>query len=80
MPFTNGPANGVFVPEDLVVMQKAYEITCNKLNICPKTYEEKNRIARLVMRVFRKGENNPHAIALQTVALETTYNSLMLAA
>lgn len=78
MPFSNGPAHGIFVPDDLAVMQKAYEITCKKLDVYPKTYDEKNRIARLVMKVFCRGETNPQAIALQTIALEATYARLAL--
>lgn len=41
MPFSNSPANGIFVPDDLAVMQKAYEVTCQKLDVYPKTYDEK---------------------------------------
>lgn len=78
MPFTNGPSNGVFAPDDLDAMQKAYEITCKKLNVCPRTYKEKNHIARLVMRVFCQGETNPQDIALQAIALEAKCASLEL--
>lgn len=76
MPFKNGEVYGAFSPEDLKLLQEAYNLTCEKLNRCPTSHEEKNRLARLVIRVFSQGQRDPAAIASEAIALEKAFSQL----
>ncbi|MCX2696768.1 hypothetical protein [Ochrobactrum chromiisoli] len=58
------------MPEDLQVMQAAYNKSCVLLERCPKTHISKNDLAREVIKTFETGESDPDKIAKIAVQLE----------
>lgn len=78
MPFRNADTYGTFTPEDLKILQEAYNLTCEKLQRCPTSHDEKNKLARLVIRVYLSGETEPCLISEKTINLEKEYSYLSL--
>ncbi|MBV2143238.1 hypothetical protein KUG47_06980 [Falsochrobactrum sp. TDYN1] len=63
MPFRNSQYHGTFTPEDLQVLQAAYNHCCVLLNRSPAADEDKEKLARTIIRVFQSGEHVPEKIA-----------------
>lgn len=70
MPFRGAQYRGTFMPEDLQVMQAAYNKSCVLLERCPKTHISKNDLAREVIKTFETGKSDPDKIAKIAVQLE----------
>jgi len=70
MPFRGTQYRGTFTPEDLQLMQAAYNKSCVLLGRCPKTHEAKNDLAREIIRTFETGETDPDRIAEIAAELE----------
>jgi|GEM_PF-277146 len=71
MPFRNAQYHGTFRPSDLAILQEAYEECCALLDRCPNSPEDKDRVARAVIREFERGELDPVKIAEHVAAIET---------
>ncbi len=78
MPFRNADTYGTFAPEDLQILQETYNLTCEKLGRCPTSHKEKNKLARLVIRVYSSGETEPKIISEKAIDLEKLYSHLTL--
>ncbi|WP_247877611.1 hypothetical protein [Brucella pituitosa] len=71
MPFRNARYHGTFRPSDLAILQKAYEECCVLLDRCPTSHEDKDRVARAIIRSFESGVRDPVKIAEQVAVIET---------
>lgn len=70
MPFRGKEYHGTFTPEDLQLMQAAYNLSCTLLGRCPKTHEAKNELARVIIRTYQSGEYDPEKIAAIAARVE----------
>lgn len=52
-----------FQPADIRVLQNAYNLACEKLGRCPSTQSEKDKLAKMVIRIYEGGERLPEEIA-----------------
>lgn len=64
MPFRSSQYQGTFTPSDLQVLQAAYNRCCALLERCPTTHEDKDYVARNIIRIFEAGESDPEKIAM----------------
>ncbi|WP_095448789.1 hypothetical protein [Ochrobactrum quorumnocens] len=71
MPFRNAQYQGTFRPAELVILQKAYEECCVLLDRCLTGHEDKDRVARAIIREFERGIHDPVKIAEQVAIIET---------
>jgi hypothetical protein len=65
MPFRDAQYHGTFLPTDLAILQKAYEECCSLLDRCPIHQEDKDRVARAIIREFERGLRDPAKLAEQ---------------
>ncbi|MCF7644911.1 hypothetical protein KQ944_08490 [Bacillus subtilis] len=63
MPFQKSDYLGVYKPDQVNLLQSAYDETCELLGHCPLTDEDKNRLAHTVIRIYESGIHDPHEIA-----------------
>ncbi|KAB0570831.1 hypothetical protein J3U99_12955 [Brucella pituitosa] len=70
MPFKGSQYYGTFTPEDLQLMQVAYNRSCALLERCPTTHEAKDDLARAIIRTFQSGECDPEKIAAIAARVE----------
>jgi len=70
MPFKGSQYHGTFTPDDLQLMQVAYNRSCALLERCPMTHEAKNNLARAIIRTFQSGERDPEKIAAIAARVE----------
>lgn len=70
MPFRGNKYQGTYAPEDIQVLQAAYNRCCGFLDRCPTTHEDKETLARAIIRTFESGEQNPDRIAEIVAKLE----------
>ncbi|MDM7851742.1 hypothetical protein [Pseudochrobactrum kiredjianiae] len=70
MPFRKSDYLGIYKPEQLNTLQAAYNETCEILGHCPTTDENKNQLARTVIRIYESGIQDPHEIANLIVQIE----------
>lgn len=63
MPFRGAQYRGTFTPEDLQVIQAAYNKSCVLLERCPITHVARNDLAREIIKIFETGESDPDRIA-----------------
>ncbi|OYR16543.1 hypothetical protein CEV32_4176 [Brucella rhizosphaerae] len=70
MPFRGSQYHGTFTPQDLQLMQAAYNQSCALLDRCPTTHEAKNDLARAIIRTFQSGECDPGKIAAIAARVE----------
>ena len=70
MPFRGKEYHGTFAPEDLQLMQAAYNRSCALLDRCPTTHEAKNELARVIIRTYQSGESDPEKIAAIAARVE----------
>ncbi|ANG97505.1 MULTISPECIES: hypothetical protein [Brucella] len=70
MPFRGSQYRGTFTPEDLQVLQAAYNRSCAMLDRCPTTHEAKNELARAIIRTYESGEHDPEKIAAIAARVE----------
>ncbi len=52
MPFKTAAYQGIFTPQELNSLQKAYNLCCEILGRLPTSQEDKEDLARYVMRAF----------------------------
>ena len=52
MPFKSAAYHGIFTPQELNSLQKAYNLCCEILGRLPASQEDKEDLARYVMRAF----------------------------
>lgn len=71
MPFRNAQYHGTFRPSDLAILQRAYEECCALLDQCPNGHEDKDRVARAIIREYERGVQDPVRIAEHVAAIET---------
>ncbi|MBA8838361.1 hypothetical protein FHW03_001661 [Ochrobactrum sp. RH2CCR150] len=74
MPFRSAEYQGTFNPTELEQLQLAYTRCCETLEICPATHEGKDRIARLVMRVFEESNHDPELTAMRAAELARLFD------
>ena len=70
MPFRDEAHHGSFRPNELELLQQAYNEACVLLDRCPKTHEYRSRMAKSVIRSFETGERDPYVIAEKVAAAE----------
>jgi len=70
MPFRGSQYCGAFAPEDLQVLQAAYNRSCAMLDRCPTTHEARNQLARAIIRTYESGEHDPEIIAAIAARVE----------
>lgn len=71
MPFRDKAHHGSFRPNELELLQQAYNEACVLLDRCPTTHEYRSRMAKSVIRSFEAGERDPYKIAEQVASAET---------
>lgn len=71
MPFRSAQYHGTFRPSDLTILQNAYEECCALLDRCPTSHEDRDRVARAIIREFERGIHDPVKIAEQVAVIET---------
>lgn len=71
VPFHSERWRGVFTPKDLVIMQAAYELSCEKTGWCPATDEDKGLLAKKVIRIYEDGHQDPEDIASLIYRIES---------
>ncbi len=52
-----------FKPDDMRILQDAYNLTCEKLGQCPSSQSEKDKLAKMIIRIYEGGEQDPEEIA-----------------
>ncbi|HWD12017.1 hypothetical protein P8H26_01390 [Pseudochrobactrum sp. sp1633] len=70
MPFQKSDYLGIYKPEQLDTLQTAYDEVCEILGYCPTTDDNKNQLARTVIRIYESGIQNPHEIARLIAQIE----------
>ncbi|MBR7654221.1 hypothetical protein KCX83_18030 [Brucella oryzae] len=70
MPFRGNKYQGTYAPNDLQVLQAAYNRCCVLLERCATTHESKDAVARAVIRAYETGEQDPEKIAEMVAKLE----------
>lgn len=70
MPFRGNKYQGTYAPNDLQLLQAAYNRCCVLLDRCPTTHESKEAIARAIIRTYESGEQDPDEIAEIVAKLE----------
>lgn len=63
MPFKKADIVGAYTPEQLHMLQQAYDEVCNILGRCPTSDENKDVLARAVINIYKSGEKDPQKIA-----------------
>ncbi|PWL18694.1 hypothetical protein DKP76_06340 [Falsochrobactrum shanghaiense] len=63
MPFRESRYQGVFKPDDLQILQAAYDRCCLLLDRRPTTDEDSDKLARTIIRAFQSGQHAPERIA-----------------
>lgn len=74
MPFRSAEYQGTFNPTELDLLQRAYSRCCELLEGCPATHEDKDRLARLVMRVFEESSHDSELTASRAAALARLFD------
>lgn len=70
MPFTKSDYLGSYTPSQLDTLQSAYNEVCHILNRCPLTDENREVLARTVIRIYEQGQKDPHIIARKIAEIE----------
>ncbi|KAB2655743.1 SETD3 family histone-lysine N-methyltransferase [Brucella tritici] len=70
MPFRGNKYQGTYAPNDLQALQAAYNRCCALLDRCPTTHEDKEMLARAIIRAYETGEQDPDNIADIVAKLE----------
>ncbi|WP_245257278.1 MULTISPECIES: hypothetical protein [Pseudochrobactrum] len=63
MPFQKTDYLGIYKPEQIKTLQTAYNEVCEILGYCPTTDENKDQLARTVIRIYESGIKDPKEIA-----------------
>ena len=63
MPFSSQGSYGAFSPEDVEILQNAFNLCRARLGHSSATDEELHELARLIIRSFENGERDPEVIA-----------------
>ena len=74
MPFRSAESQGTFNPTELKLLQQAYSRCCELLERCPSTHEDKDRLARLVMRIFEESNHDHELTALRAAELARLFD------
>ena len=67
MPFKGPAYTGVFDADDLKSLHQAYNLCCKILKRCPTTHEDRDQLARYVIRSF-SSSNGDIELAAQRAA------------
>lgn len=70
MPFRGAEYRGIYGPEEIALLQQAYNRCCEMVGRCPSSDEEKDRLARLVLRVFESSQHDPELVACNAAQIE----------
>lgn len=70
MPFRDPSYLGSFNPAELALLQEAYNLCCDVLGRHPTSHDDKDRLARLVIRVFEANGHDPQTIAAKVAEIE----------
>lgn len=80
MPFRGNKYQGTYAPDDLQLLQAAYNRCCILLERCATTHESKEALARAIIRTealaraiirtYESGEHDPEKIAEMVAKLE----------
>ena len=70
MPFQKSDYLGIYKPDQLKTLKAAYNEVCEILGYCPTTDENKDELARTVMRIYESGIQTPHEIAKLITQIE----------
>lgn len=71
MPFREEIHRGTYRPNELKILQQAYNESCILLGRCPTTHQDKARMAKAVLSVFENGDHDPMSIAEKVAVIET---------
>lgn len=63
MPFSSQGSYGAFSPEDVEILQNAFNLCRARLGHSSATDQELHGLARLIIRSFENGERDPDIIA-----------------
>jgi hypothetical protein len=74
MPFRSADYQGTFNPTELEQLHLAYTCCCELLERCPSTHEDKDRLARLVIRVFEESNHDPELTASRAAELARLFD------
>ncbi len=74
MPFRGTRYQGTFTPAELQILQDAYNKCCAFLDRCPTTHEDRDTLARMIIRTFESGEHDPEQVAAITAKMELLRN------
>ncbi len=69
MPFKNAEYRGYYNPNELALLQAAYNRCCELLGRCPSSHEDRDRLARAVMRTFEDSGHDPELAAQKAADL-----------
>ncbi|MFQ0814044.1 hypothetical protein AVM02_13575 [Brucella anthropi] len=70
MPFRGTRYQGTYAPDDLHVLQAAFNRCCLLLEHCVITHESREALARAIIRAYESGEHDPDKIAEMVARLE----------
>lgn len=74
MPFRSADYQGTYNPTELELLQQAYTQCCDILERCASTHEDKDRLARLVMRIFEESNHDPEITARRSAELARLFD------
>lgn len=74
MLFKSADYRGVFTPDDLKAMQDAYNRCCDLLGQCPTIPDDKDRLARLVIRAFEQTGGHVEMAAIRAASFAANSN------
>ncbi|TPF76723.1 hypothetical protein FHY56_04310 [Brucella gallinifaecis] len=69
MPFRSADYRGNYNPNELALLQDAYNRCCELLGRCPATHKDRDRLARAVMRTFEDSKHDPEIAAQRAAEL-----------
>lgn len=74
MPFKSAEYTGVFTPDDLKALQDTYSRCCDLLGQCPTGPEDKDRLARFVIRAFEQSGGQVEMAAIRAASSAANSN------
>ena len=70
MPFRGSEYRGTYGPSEIALLEHAYKRCCELVGRYPSTDEDKDRLARLVLRVFESSQHDPELAAHNAAQIE----------
>jgi len=73
MPFRSAAYRGIFSQAELSLLQQAYNRSCELLGRSPSTHDDKDQLARVVIRTFEDSDHDPELTAQRAVELARVF-------